>query len=89
MFAVSRNCTPRRDRVAALVIKKAAARVGIDAETLAGHSLRSGHATTADRNGASKASIMCQTGHRSVQMVRRFIREGSLFHDNAGAEPGL
>ena len=32
---------------------------------------------------------MRQTGHRSVQMVRRYIREGSLFHDNAGAKLGL
>jgi hypothetical protein len=27
---------------------------------------------------------MRQTGHRSVPMVRWYIREGSLFHDNAG-----
>jgi hypothetical protein len=37
----------------------------------------------------AKPSIMRQTGHRSVQMVRRYIREGSLFHDNAGAKLGL
>jgi integrase len=60
----------------------------IEAAGLAGHSLRAGHATTASRNGASEASIMRQSGHRSVQMVRR-IREGSLFHDNAGAKLGL
>jgi site-specific recombinase XerD len=77
------------DRVVALTIKKAAERVGLDAADLAGHSLRAGHATTASRNGASEASIMRQTGHRSVQMVRRYIREGSIFHDNAGAKLGL
>jgi hypothetical protein len=64
-------------------IKKAAERVGIDAASLAGHSLRSGLATTAARNGASGAPIMRQTGHRSVKMVRRYIREGSLFRDYA------
>lgn len=62
------------DRVVALTIKKAAERVDIDAASLAGHSLRSGLATTAARNGASEASIMKQTGHPSVQMVRRYIR---------------
>jgi site-specific recombinase XerD len=77
------------DRVVALTIKKAAERVGLDAQSLAGHSLRSGLATTAARNGASEASIMKQTGHRSVQMVRRYIREGSLFHDNASGKLGL
>jgi site-specific recombinase XerD len=77
------------DRVVALVIKKAAERVGIDAQSLAGHSLRSGLATTAARHGASEASIMKQTGHRSAAMVRRYIREGSLFHDNASGKLGL
>jgi site-specific recombinase XerD len=77
------------DRVVALTVKKAAERVGIDAQSLAGHSLRSGLATTAARNGASEASIMKQTGHRSVAMVRRYIREGSLFRDNASTKLGL
>jgi site-specific recombinase XerD len=77
------------DQVVARIVKKAAERVGIDANVLAGHSLRSGHATTAARNGASEASIMKQTGHRSVQMVRRYIREGSLFHSNSGGKLGL
>jgi integrase len=76
-------------RVVALTIKKAAERVGIEAQSLAGHSLRSGLATTAARNGASEASIMRQTGHRSVVMVRRYIREGELFHDNASSKLGL
>jgi site-specific recombinase XerD len=76
------------DRAVALVIKKAAERVGIYANVLSGHSLRSGHATTAARNGASESSIMRQTGHRSVQMVRRYIREGSIFHSNSGGKLG-
>jgi site-specific recombinase XerD len=73
----------------ALIVKRAAERAGIDAADLAGHSLRSGLATTAARNGASERSIMKQTGHRSVQMVRRYIREGELFHDNCAAKLGL
>jgi integrase len=76
-------------QVVALIVKRAAERVGLDPASLAGHSLRSGLATTAARNGASEASIMRQTEHRSVQMVRRYIREGSLFHDNAAAKLGL
>lgn len=39
--------------------------------------------------GASERSIMKQTGHRSVQMVRRYIREGSLFRENSAAKLGL
>jgi hypothetical protein len=32
---------------------------------------------------------MDQTGHRSLKMVRRYIREGSLFRENAAALLGL
>jgi len=39
--------------------------------------------------GASERSIMNQTGHRSVQMVRRYIRDGSLFRENSAGKLGL
>ena len=78
---------PGRD--VARVIKKLAVRVGLDATKYAGHSLRSGHATAAAIAGASEKSIMDQTGHRSVLMVRRYIRDGSLFRDNSAARLGL
>ena len=55
----------------------------------AGHSLRAGHATSAAIAGASERSIMNQTGHRSVQMVRRYIRDGSLFRENSAGKLGL
>jgi integrase len=53
------------------------------------HSLRAGHATSAAIAGASERSIMAQTGHRSVQMVRRYIRDGSLFRENSAGKLGL
>jgi integrase len=73
----------------ARVVKKLAQRAGLDAAKYAGHSLRAGHATAAAIAGASERSIMNQTGHRSVQMVRRYIREGSLFRDNSAGKLGL
>jgi site-specific recombinase XerD len=82
----TRAITPQ---VVALVVKRAARRVGLDATALAGHSLRSGLCTTAARNGATERAIMKQTGHRSVQMVRRYIREAELFSDNAATKLGL
>ena len=39
--------------------------------------------------GASERSIMNQTGHRSLATVRRYIRDGSLFRENAVAKTGL
>jgi hypothetical protein len=48
--------------------------------------LRAGHATSAAIAGASERSIMKQTGHRNVQMVRRYIRDGSLFRENSAGK---
>jgi site-specific recombinase XerD len=73
----------------ARIVKKLALRVGLDAARFAGHSLRAGHATSAAIAGASERSIMAQTGHRSVQMVRRYIRDGSMWRENSGAKLGL
>jgi site-specific recombinase XerD len=73
----------------ARIVKKLAQRAGLDASKYAGHSLRAGHATTAAIAGASERSIMNQTGHRSVQMLRRYIRDGTLFRDNSAGKLGL
>ncbi len=73
----------------ARIVKKLAERAGLDAAKYAGHSLRAGHATAAAIAGASERSIMNQTGHRSIQMVRRYIRDGNLFRENSGGKLGL
>jgi site-specific recombinase XerD len=73
----------------ARIIKKLADRAGLDSAKYAGHSLRAGHATSAAIAGASERSIMNQTGHKSVQMVRRYIRDGSLFRENSAGKLGL
>ena len=33
--------------------------------------------------------MLAQTRHKSVAMARRYIRDGSLFRDNAAAAVGL
>jgi len=71
------------------VVKKLAKRAGLDPAKYGGHSLRAGHATSAAIAGASERSIMKQTGHKSVQMVRRYIRDGSLFRENSAGKLGL
>ena len=71
------------------VVKKYVEALGLDASHFAGHSLRSGLATSAAAAGASERSIMNQTGHRSEKMVRRYIKDGSLFRENAAAALGL
>ena len=73
----------------AAVVKRYAAAAGLDATDFGGHSLRSGLATQAAMNGASERSIQNQTGHRSLEMLRRYIRDGSLFRENAASVVGL
>ena len=72
-------------RGVARVVQHTAAAVGLEASTFGGHSLRAGLATAAAKAGKSERAIMAQTGHRSVTMVRRYIREASVFTDNAAA----
>jgi integrase len=73
----------------ALVLKRYAVATGLESTAYSGHSLRAGLATSAAIAGASERSIMAQTGHRSSAMVRRYIRDGSLFRENAAAKVGL
>ena len=56
---------------------------GIENKNFAGHSLRSGFATVAAESGADERSIMAMTGHKTTQMVRRYIHEANLFKNNA------
>jgi integrase len=72
-----------------LIVKRAAETAGLDPSQYAGHSLRAGMATQAYLNGAGELAILKQTGHRSLEMVRRYIRDGSLFRENAGGKLGL
>lgn len=72
-------------RAVARVVQRTATAAGLDAKRLAGHSLRAGLVTSAALAGRSERAIMAQTGHRSAAMVRRYIRDVSLFDDNAAA----
>lgn len=73
----------------ALVVKRRAAAIGLEASEFSGHSLRAGLATSAALAGKSERAILLQTGHRSTAMLRRYIRNGSLFQDNAAEGIGL
>jgi len=71
------------DQTVALLIKKYLNLSGIDSKNYSGHSLRSGFATSAAESGAEERSIMTMTGHKSTEMVRRYIKEANLFKNNA------
>ena len=71
------------DKSVSLIIKKYAFLSGLDPSKYGGHSLRSGFATSAADSGAEERNIMAMTGHKTTQMVRRYIQEANLFKNNA------
>tara|TARA_Y100000766_G_scaffold282606_1_gene296289 strand:- start:879 stop:1835 length:957 start_codon:yes stop_codon:yes gene_type:complete len=71
------------DQSVALIIKDYLTKAGVDNKNYSGHSLRSGFATSAAEAGAEERSIMAMTGHKSSEMVRRYIKEANLFKNNA------
>ena len=71
------------DKSVALIIKKYASLSGLDPNKYGGHSLRSGFATSTAEAGAEERNIMAMTGHKTTQMVRRYIKDANLFKNNA------
>ena len=84
-FSKGSNLSKNRltDQTVALLIKEYLDLAGIDSKNYSGHSLRSGFATSAAESGAEERSIMAMTGHKSTEMVRRYIKEANLFKNNA------
>ena len=84
-FAKGGSLTTHRltDQSVVLIIKKYLNIAGIDNKNYSGHSLRSGFATVSAESGADERSIMAMTGHKTTQMVRRYIKEANIFKNNA------
>lgn len=76
----TRLCT----RQFADVVKSSAQRVGLVGK-YAGHSLRAGLVTAAMAAKKNPKSIMSQTGHRTMDILLRYVREQGLFDDNPAA----
>ena len=84
-FSKGLSLTNKRltDQTVVLLMKEYLNLAGIENKNFAGHSLRSGFATVAAESGADERSIMTMTGHKTTQMVRRYIKEANLFKNNA------
>ena len=84
-FAKGCSLTSNRltDQSVVLLIKSYLELAGIENKNYSGHSLRSGFATVSAESGANERSIMAMTGHKTTQMVRRYIKEANLFKNNA------
>ena len=84
-FSKNFNLSKNRltDQSVALLLKNYLDVAGIENKNYSGHSLRSGFATASAESGADERSIMAMTGHKTTQMVRRYIKEANLFKNNA------
>ena len=77
------------DQSVALIIKKLVKAAGLDETKYSGHSLRSGLITTAANRGVDERSIMKQSGHKSLTVMRGYIQDATLFKNNAATDVGL
>lgn len=68
----------------ALIVKKYAARSGLDPSAFAGHSLRSGFLTSAAMNRASLFKLREISRHKSLDTLQGYVRRAEAFDDHAG-----
>lgn len=67
------------------IVKTSARRAGLDPTQFAGHSLRAGFITSAAESGAALLRIADQSRHKSLDVLRGYVRRADLFKDHAGA----
>lgn len=73
------------DRGVARIVQRQAEAIGLEAATVGGHSLRAGLITEAAAAGVAEHVIASQSRHKSVAILRRYIREANVFTANAAA----
>lgn len=72
------------DRQLANIVARCAERAGVEGR-FAGHSLRAGLVTSAVRAGKQIKSIQAQTGHKTLEVLYRYVREQEMFKDSPSA----
>lgn len=72
------------DRSVAEIVKRRAAKIGLDPADFAGHSLRAGFITSAAARGANKFRIMDVSRHKSMDVLCSYVRTVEAFQDHAG-----
>lgn len=80
---------PMSGRAVAELVKRYAARAGLDPALFSGHSLRAGFATQAALGGASDREIMRQGRWSNPRTVHGYIRTANPLEDNAVTKLGL
>jgi integrase len=74
---------PMKPEAVFIVVRERVTSIGLNPNLYSGHSLRAGLASSAAEAGVASWAIRRTTGHRSDQMLNRYIRLGDLFQHNA------
>lgn len=77
------------DQIVADIVKRYTKAIGKYAGRFSAHSLRAGLITSAAIAGVPERAIQDQSGHQSVTILRRYIRDACIFRCNAAAKVGL
>lgn len=77
------------DQIVADIVKQYTKAIGKYASRFSAHSLRAGFITSAAIAGVSERAIQDQSGHQSVTVLRRYIRDACIFRFNAASKVGL
>jgi integrase len=72
-----------------LLLKSRLHAIGIDSTKYSAHSLRAGLVTEAAKAGVPAWKIRQQTGHKTDQMVARYVRDADLWGGNAAAAASM
>ena len=72
------------DRSVSKIVKARARRAGYDPMQFSPHSLRSGFLTAAAARGASIFKLADQSRHKSMDVLRGYVRDAELFKNHAG-----
>jgi site-specific recombinase XerD len=67
------------------IVKKHAAKLGLDPKQYGAHSMRAGFLTSAAAKGANLFKMMDISRHKSVDTLRGYVRSADAFRDHAGA----
>lgn len=73
-------------RTIANIVKKHVEAIGLDPSRFSGHSLRAGLITQAAQAGVPEVDIMRQSRHKSVPILRQYVRKATVWEGNAAAK---
>jgi site-specific recombinase XerD len=77
------------DKAVARMVKRYGSDIGLEPSKFSGHSLRAGLVTSAIQAGVDPLDVQRHSGHASLDMLKRYIRDATVFRGNPTSKIGL